>query len=76
MLSDCDEFKRDTLCFGSHQDALDFASQSAEHSNRVLASNNLVNVVERYREGNVCIVGDLASPDVEINGISFFSRFQ
>lgn len=41
------------LPFRSHQDALDFASHGAEHTNRVLAANNLVNVVERYRESSL-----------------------
>jgi hypothetical protein len=38
--------------FSSRQDALDFASHGAEHLNRILAANKLVNVVERYREGS------------------------
>lgn len=41
------------LPFRSHQDALDFASHGAEHANRILAANNLVNVVERYRKGDI-----------------------
>jgi hypothetical protein len=41
------------LPFRSHQDALDFASHGAEHVNRVLAADNLVNIVERYRKGEL-----------------------
>jgi hypothetical protein len=41
------------LPFRSHQDALYFASHGAEHSNRILAANNLINVVERYRKGDI-----------------------
>jgi hypothetical protein len=44
------------LCFRSHQDALNFASHSVENSNRMLAFNNLVNVIERYCVGDICIV--------------------
>jgi hypothetical protein len=44
------------LCFRSHQDALNFASHSVENSNRMLAFNNLVDVIERYRVGDICIV--------------------
>jgi hypothetical protein len=48
-----------TLCFRSHQDALDFARHSVEKSNRALAANNLINVVERYRKGDIQISAKL-----------------
>jgi hypothetical protein len=47
------EFDSAALPFSCHQDALDFASHSAEHSNRILATNNLINVIERYRKGDI-----------------------
>lgn len=55
------EFDAATLCFSSHQDALDFARHSAEHSNWMLASNNLIDIVERYRKGELEIVLDICS---------------
>jgi hypothetical protein len=48
-----------TLRFGSHQDALDYARHSAEHGNRMLASYNVTDVVERYRKGDINIVLNL-----------------
>jgi hypothetical protein len=39
------------LCFSGHQDALDFASHGIEKRNRMVSTNALLGLVERYREG-------------------------
>src|ERR1035441_4894589 len=63
------------LPFGSHQDALDFASHGAEHLNRVLASDNLINLVERYAKGEMEIWVPLNGPigEAGINYLVFIA---
>ena len=51
-----DEPHAATLRFGSHADALDFASHGIEERNRMLAANNLLGMVDRYRRGDVYLV--------------------
>ena len=41
------------LIFCSNQNALDFVRHGTENVNRMLAANNLINVVERYRKGEL-----------------------
>ena len=54
-----DESKAAAHPLGSHQDALNFASHGVENSDRALAANNLINVIERYRKGNCGIYAEL-----------------
>jgi hypothetical protein len=54
--SDCDARRLSAI-----ENLLNFARHQAEQANRVLASNNIVNIFQNYCEGNVCIVGELPS---------------
>ncbi len=56
-----DDADASALSFRSHQDALDFASHGVERANRMLAANNLVNVIERYCEGDIEIALEIKS---------------